>query len=152
MFINTTWHTSACHQRLQTLSSHSISFCVCPTVGDPLALASRRLVSANCHISCACLLTCVLGFGRWVCGVKYRRVLVSVDFSYSQTKHSLPEEACPASPWTPPSSSSFPHNTPVTSLHARFLCSAHRRFRVELPPPRVRMRAVHAFYGSWQLF
>lgn len=46
---------------------------------------------------------------------KYQKVLFSVDFSCNRMQHSLPEEACPASPWTPPSSSGLLLSAPVTS-------------------------------------
>lgn len=52
--------------------------------------------------------------------IKYRKVIASADFSCNQKKDSLPEEACPASPWTPPCSPNRFHNTAVTSQCRHF--------------------------------
>lgn len=78
-----------------------------------LALAAVRRQYASYNLRMSTHLCAAHVYVSW----KYQKVLFSVDFSCNRMQHSLPEEACPASPWTPPSSSGLLLNAPVTSQH-----------------------------------
>ena len=81
------------------------------------------------------------------------RVLVSGDFSYNRRRHSLPEEACPASPWTPPSSSFLPQNTLPTSPRRFFFAPVEKPQPLSTAPDgRNGNASLREPYQSFQLF